>query len=840
MTALEDLPISELPTREDETRFLSIEVPETLPILPLRNAVLYPLMIMPVAVGRPASIRLIEEAYEKNMLIGVATQRHAEVDEPDERDLYKTGTVARIIRVIRSGKQEYTVFVQGIRRYTLLALLQKEPYLIARVQPRQDIYDPNTPDFQGLVEVLRQKAMEVARQMENIPDNVVELLHRIESPLFLINLIANHLDLPTSEKIELLEEDNYARKAEQILEKLIRIEQIHAIRKKLQEKVSEELEKQQRQFVLQQQLRTIQEELGMEADPELERIREKLKGKKLPEYARQAVDREIQRLKRIHPSMPEYSVILNWLELVADLPWNQYTKDNYDLERAEKILDRDHYDLKKVKRRILEYLAVLQLKKDMKAPILLFVGPPGVGKTSLGRSIAEALGRKFVRISLGGLHDEAEIRGHRRTYIGAYPGRIIQSLRKVNSANPVFMLDEIDKIGRDFRGDPASALLEVLDPEQNHSFYDNYLEMEFDLSRVLFIATANTTATIHPALLDRMEIIEIGGYSTEQKIEIARRHLIPKLVKEHGLEDFEVRITPAAIRYVIERYTRESGVRNLEKQLAGLLRYHSAEVARHLTKASKKQKRTKKKEQKTEEIPKRITVTRRDVRRILGPEPYEVSVAEQVNVSGVAIGLAWTPAGGDILFIEATLFRGKGNLLLTGSLGDIMKESATTALSWLKAHAPDFQINPDIFQYWDVHIHVPEGAIPKDGPSAGVAILAALTSLFTQRQVRSHFAMTGEITLRGKVLPVGGIREKLLAARRAGITDVILPKLNKKDLEELDDEEKKFLKDLRLHFVDTMREVLDKVLVSRRVVHPIDLEAPLRRQSPSSRPAASA
>ncbi len=806
-----------IPAPGNEDFFISAEIPEELPLLPLRDTVLFPSVIMPIAVGRPKSVAAIKKAFEEQTFIGVVTQIKPDIEEPELDDLFRVGTAARIIKLIQTGKDEYNAIIQGVRRFRLEDIVQKEPYLKGKITILNDVYDHTNPELTARMLVIKDNIKEL---LELLPPKLSEALStfidNIDSPFLLINMIASHLDIPLQEKIRILSEDDYVKKADLLVQQLVAQKQVLKIKQEIQEKVSSELEKQQRQFVLQQQLKSIQEELGMEAgDPEIQRLKEKAEKKKLPEHVKKAFERELQRLKRMHPAMPEYSVILSYLELLLDLPWNEFSEDNYDLERARKILDRDHYDLNKVKRRILEHLAVLKLKRDMKAPILLFVGPPGVGKTSLGKSIAEALGRKFVRMSLGGLHDEAEIRGHRRTYIGAMPGRIIQLIRKAGTANPVFMLDEIDKIGRDFRGDPAAALLEVLDPEQNSHFYDNYLELEFDLSRVLFIATANTTATIHPALLDRMEVIYIGGYSTEQKIEIAKKHLLPKIIKEHGLEPSMIRIATPTLRYIIERYTRESGVRNLEKQLAAIVRHRAAQVARG------------------EEF--KPTITKADVRKILGPEKFEMSLAEQIQTPGVSVGLAWTPFGGDILFVEVALYPGRGKLTLTGSLGDVMRESATTALSWLRSHSKEFGVEPEVFQYWDVHLHVPEGAIPKDGPSAGVAILTALTSAFTQRLVKHHFAMTGEITLRGKVLPVGGIREKLLAARRAGITDVILPAQNKKDLEELDEEEKKAIKELKLHFVDNMNEVLKIALEKQPVKRALDLTEPIRKMKEEQR-----
>ncbi|NPA34685.1 MAG: endopeptidase La [Chlorobi bacterium] len=800
-----------IPAPGNEDFFLNAEIPEELPLLPLRDTVLFPSVIMPIAVGRPKSVEAVKKAFEDQSYIGVVTQVKSDIEDPDFDDLFPVGTAARIIKLIQTGENEYNAIIQGVRRFKLEEIIQKEPYLKGKVTLLKDIYDHQNPELAARMLVIKDTLREL---LELLPPKLSEALSAfidtIDSPLLLINMIASHLDIPLQEKIRILSENDYVKKADLLVKQLIAQKQVLKIKQEIQEKVSSELEKQQRQFVLQQQLKSIQEELGMESgDPEIQRLKEKAEKKKLPEHVKKAFERELQRLRRMHPAMPEYSVILSYLELLLDLPWNEYSEDNYDLERARKILDRDHYDLNKVKRRILEHLAVLKLKKDMKAPILLFVGPPGVGKTSLGKSIAEALGRKFVRMSLGGLHDEAEIRGHRRTYIGAMPGRIIQLIRKAGTANPVFMLDEIDKIGRDFRGDPAAALLEVLDPEQNSHFYDNYLELEFDLSKVLFIATANTTATIHPALLDRMEVIYIGGYSTEQKIEIAKRHLLPKIIKEHGLDPSLIKLTTPALRYIIERYTRESGVRNLEKQLAAIVRFRAAQVARG------------------EEF--KPTITKKDIRKILGPEKFEMSLAEQIQTPGVSVGLAWTPFGGDILFVEVALYQGRGKLILTGSLGDVMRESATTALSWLRAHSEEFGIDPEVFYYWDVHLHVPEGAIPKDGPSAGIAILTALTSAFTQRKVKHNLAMTGEITLRGKVLPVGGIREKLLAAHRAGITDVILPEKNKKDLEELDEEEKKAIQELELHFVDNMKDVLKLALEKKPVEKPIDLKEPIRK-----------
>lgn len=800
-----------IPTPEDEGTFLQFYVPEILPLLPLRNSVLFPTIAMPITIGRKASIAAIQHAQSLDLPLGIVFQKRAEVDNPTAKDIYSVGVAARIIRVLPIEKEGMVVLVQGLRRFKIFEVIHTEPFLKASVHALPDIYDPHSVSLRAKVQTIKQLAREVISMMPEVPKTAATFIDQVESPLFVINFIAAHLDIHIKEKVDILAIDSYEEKADKVITHLVEQKEVLQVKKEIQERIHKELEKQQRQFILQQQLKSIQEELGIEGgDPEIQRLKEKAKKTKLPPHAKKIFEREITKLARMHPAVPEYTVTLNYLDLLTDLPWGKYTKDNYNLKHAREILDRDHYNLDRVKERIIEYLAVLKLKKDMKAPILLFVGPPGVGKTSLGKSIAQALGRKFVRMSLGGLHDEAEIRGHRRTYIGAMPGRIIQMIRRAGSANPVLMLDEIDKIGRDFRGDPAAALLEVLDPEQNHSFYDNYLECEFDLSKVLFIATANTTVTIHPALLDRMEIIHLPGYSTEEKVEIARHHLIPKVANEHGLATEHLKFTPAALRHLIERYTRESGVRNLEKQIAAIARKRATLLA-----SGKKQ------------LP---VITVKEVRKTLGPEKFDYETYEDLQIPGVAIALAWTPTGGEILYIEATLFRGKGELKLTGSLGEIMKESASLALSYIKAHAQELDIDPQVFSCWDVHVHIPEGAIPKDGPSAGTAILTALTSLFTQRPATKNFAMTGEITLRGKVLPVGGIKEKLLAARRAGIKNVILPEGNRKDLEDLSRDEHRFVRKLKLHFVESVDQLLRLSLSSRRARNAIDLTQPLHQR----------
>lgn len=795
-----------LPSGEEEEEGGHWEpLPDALPILPLRNTVLFPGVVVPITAGREKSLRLLRDSVERDQLVGVVAQKDPNVDDPGPEDLYQVGTIVKVLKIIRVPDGSQSVVIQGRRRFAILDYLQTEPYLVARIEPIEEAFT-HTMELEALVRSIKELATQIINLSPNIPNDAAYAIQNIENPAFLIHFIASNLQLSVAEKQRLLEVRSLEQRAEMILEHLNRELQVLRLSEEIRNKVRSDIERQQREYFLRQQLKTIQEELGEADGPtaELAELRKRAVEKALPEETRQTLERELKRLERIPPMSPEYTVTRNYIDWILDLPWQEYSEDVLDLKRAQEILDEDHFDLERVKKRILEYLAVLKLKGDMKAPILCFYGPPGVGKTSLGKSIARALGRKFVRISLGGVRDEAEIRGHRRTYVGALPGRIIQGLRKAGTANPVFMLDEIDKLGLDFRGDPASALLEVLDPEQNATFSDHYLELPFDLSRVMFIATANYLDTIPTPLRDRMEIIEIPGYTQEDKLQIARRHLIPKQLAEHGLKPDQLHFAEGAIRKLIQDYTREAGVRNLERSIAAICRGVAKEVA-------------------TGELAQSVTIDEGAVRRYLGPEKYFNEVAERTETPGVATGLAWTPTGGDLLFIEATAIPGSGRLILTGQLGEVMKESAQAAWSYVKAHARELGLAWSFFKHWDVHVHVPAGAVPKDGPSAGVTILTALVSLLTQRRARSDVAMTGEITLRGLVLPVGGIKEKVLAARRAGISRVILPARNEKDLEDVPEEARR---ELQFHWVWRVEEVLELALEPKPIADPQQRFAP--------------
>lgn len=765
---------------------------EILPILALKNTVLFPGIVIPITVGRDKSIKAIQKAYDDDRIIAVLSQKDTKVESPTEADLFRVGTIARIIKVIKMPDGTTTAILQGRKRFKLVEMLSELPFMQGYVE--ELIYQdaPDKLEFEALIASIMDMAKEIIELSPNIPTEAIVMLRNINNPGFLLNFISSNLGTKVPGKQAILEYDNLRDKAQVIMQHMDNELQLLELKDQIESKVRTDIEKQQRDYFLNQQLKTIQEELGQNPhEEELWSLSERAKKKKWSKEVGETFEKELNKVKRINPQVAEYSVQLNYLELLLDLPWNEYTKDNFNLQKVKKILDKDHYGLDKVKERILEHLAVLKLKGDMKAPILCLIGPPGVGKTSLGKSIAKALKRKFVRMSLGGLHDESEIRGHRKTYIGAMPGRIIQALKKAGSDNPVFILDEIDKVGKDFRGDPSSALLEVLDPEQNATFHDNYLELEYDLSKVLFVATANSLNRIQPALLDRMEIIHIGGYSTEEKVEIAKRHLIPQQREEHGLKAKQLRLSPRILTKIIQEYTRESGVRSLNRQIAGVMRSIAKKVAM--------------------EEQYDLGVKAGDLKGILGPTRYSKDSYQEEQVPGVAVGLAWTSVGGVILFIETSLSNGKGNLTLTGNLGAVMKESATTALSFIKANTESLGIDPKIFEEKDVHIHIPEGAIPKDGPSAGITMLTALTSLFTGKAVKPFLAMTGEITLRGKVLPVGGIKEKILAAKRAGIKDLILCKENQKHIEEINTE---YMKGLTFHYVEKMEEVLDIALHS--------------------------
>jgi len=751
---------------EEEEEAKAGEVfPDALPLLPLKNTVLFPGIVTPITVGRDKSIRAVQRAYEDNRYIGVLSQKDLTIETPSSRDLYRVGTIARILKLLKMPDGSTTAILQGRKRFQLEEMVNEEPYMYGRVSTLEYENPKNKLEFRALISSVRDAARNIIELSPQIPSEAVVMLKNINNDNFLLNFIASNLGIQVNQKQDILEVNNLKDKAGIILQYMDAELQLLELKDQIEGKVRTEIEKQQRDYFLSQQLKTIQEELGQNPQEEdIAKLIKRAAKKKWPKNVTEMFAREINKLKRVNPQIAEYAIGLNYLEVLLDLPWQEFTKDNFDLRKVKDVLDRDHYGLTKVKERILEHLAVLKLKGDMKAPILCLVGPPGVGKTSLGASIARALKRKYVRMSLGGLHDEAEIRGHRKTYIGAMPGRIVQSLKKAKAGNPVFILDEIDKVGKDFRGDPSSALLEVLDPEQNTTFYDNYLELEYDLSKVLFIATANSLSTIQPALLDRMEMIEIAGYSLEEKVEIAKRHLIREQRKGHGLKPEQVKINDKALVRIIQSYTAESGVRNLAREIGSVMRHVAKKVAMS--------------------DPYEPMVKPEHLQGILGPTKFDSEVYQEQQSPGVAIGLAWTQVGGEILFIEVSLHKGGGRLQMTGNLGEVMKESASTALTYIKAHTEQLGIDHEMFEKTDIHIHIPEGAIPKDGPSAGVTMLSALTSAFTHRPMKPFLAMTGEITLRGKVLPVGGIKEKILAAKRAGLKEVLLCKDNRKHVED--------------------------------------------------------
>ncbi len=780
-----------IPINENDADMEKLVIPDFLPLLPLRNTVLFPGVVLPITVGRDKSIKAVNDAYRSDKLIGVLAQRDANIEEPELKDLCRIGTVAKIAKLIKMPDGGTTIIIQGKTRFELLDVISEDPYFKGTIQLLEDIPVIDDKDFNAYISSIKDLATQIIHLSPNLPTEASIILKNIENPSFLINFVSSNLNNEIAEKQNLLEIRDVKARAEKLTQ-LLQLElQFAELKDKVTNKTRTEIDKQQREYFLQQQLKSIKDELGGDTNErELTDMKKKAEAKKWPEAAKNMFKSGIEKLERMHPTTPDYSVVYNHLDLMLDLPWQDYTADNYDLKNAKKVLDNDHYGMQKIKTRILEYLAVLKLKGDMKSPILCFVGPPGIGKTSLGRSIAHAVGRKYVRVSLGGLHDESEIRGHRKTYIGAMPGRVLQNIRKVKSSNPVMILDEIDKIGNDFRGDPSSALLEVLDPEQNNSFYDNYLELEYDLSKVLFIATANNLQNIQPALRDRLEIIDLSGYAIEEKVEIAKRHLLPKQQDAHGLKDVKLKISDKVLDKIIESYTRESGVRELDRQLAAIMRYEAKEFA---TKNKIKP-----------------TLTTTDVEKILGQPRYSNEIYKTANMPGVAVGLAWTYVGGDILFIETILGEGKGELKLTGNLGNVMKESASTALTYLQANAKKYGIDHEDFTKKSVHVHVPEGAVPKDGPSAGVTMLTSLTSAFTGRKVKPYLAMTGEITLRGQVLPVGGIKEKILAAKRAGLKEIILCWQNEKDVQEIDNN---FITGVHFHYVKTMQQVLELALV---------------------------
>lgn len=786
-------------TNEEEENMNRDKIPEELPILPIRNNVLFPGVVIPITVGRDKSIRLVKEANNKDRLIGVVTQKNQEEENPSPEDLCTIGTTAQIMRTLKMPDGSTTVIIQGKKRFSVDEITQEEPYFKAKVTAVEEVRPDieSNDEFKAVISSLRDLSLQIIKQSPNIPSEASMAIKNIESPAFLVNFISSNLNTDVEKKQEMLEEFDLLARAKAVLKNLTVELQMLEMKNEIQTKVKSDMDKQQREFYLHQQMRTIQEELGEgPVESDIKEFEKRAKKKKWSKEVEKTFEKELQRLKRMNPQGAEYSVQINYIDLILDLPWEHYSKDDFDLKRAKKILDRDHASLEKVKDRILEYLAVLKLKNNMKAPILCLYGPPGVGKTSLGKSIAEAINRKYVRMSLGGMHDEAEIRGHRRTYIGAMPGRILQNLKKAGTSNPVFVLDEIDKLASSSHGDPSSALLEVLDPEQNEKFNDNFVELDYDLSKVMFIATANNLSTIQPALRDRMEIIHVPGYPVEEKLIIAKKHLMPKLLKENGLKSKDIKIGDKVIEKVIEEYTNESGVRTLEKRLAKIVRNRAKEIAM--------------------EDDFKTAVSPDDLIKILGPSHAKDKYIGNEH-AGVVTGLAWTQTGGDILYIETSLTRGKGKLTLTGNLGDVMKESAVIALEYLKSHAMSLKIDPSVFDRWNVHVHVPEGATPKDGPSAGITILSALASAFTQRKIKKYIALTGEITLRGDVLPVGGIKEKILAAKRAGIKEIVMCHHNKKDV---DDVKQDYLKGLKFHYVKTMSEVLDIVLLKEKVQHP--------------------
>ncbi len=788
-------------SEEEEEDLKKMNIPDVLPILPLRNTVLFPGVVIPITVGRDKSLRLVQEVYKKNKILGAIAQKDSSIDDPDLEDLYQVGTVAQILKILEMPDGSTSVIIQGRKRFRLDDLLTEKPYHVAKITPLEDAEEKPSGEAKAVAAALKDLAIKIIKLSSNIPTEATFAVKNIESPSFLINFLASNSELDLKQKQELLETDTVSKRGFILLENLSKEVQMLELKNDIQTKVKSDLDQQQREYLLHQQMKTIQDELGgSPQDQEVVEFRERGKKKKWNQEVKASFEKELDKLLRLNPATGEYSVQVNYIQTLLDLPWNEYTKDNFNLKRASRILDRDHFGLEKVKDRILEHLAVLKLKGDLKSPILCLVGPPGVGKTSLGKSIAHALNRKYVRMSLGGLHDEAEIRGHRKTYIGAMPGRVVQNLKKVKSSNPVFVLDEIDKVGRDAHGNPASALLEVLDPEQNSTFHDNFLELDYDLSRVMFIATANTTAGINPALLDRMEVIDLSGYIVEEKIEIARRHLIPKQIRNHGLTKKQLSIPPKVLEYIIESYTRESGVRQLDKQIAKLVRVAAKHIAFE------------------DEYPKRLTKDM--ITEILGSPRYLKDKYAGNTHAGVVTGLAWTATGGEILFVETSLSSGEGKLTLTGNLGDVMKESAVLALEYLKSHSSVFSIDPSLFKKYNVHVHVPEGAIPKDGPSAGVAMMTSIASAFTQRKVRDHSAMTGEITLRGKILPVGGIKEKILAAKRAGITDIAISEENRKDVEEINEI---YRRGLEFHYLNEISELMEFALLKEKVDQPMEL-----------------
>ena len=786
-----------LMTPEDEAEINNELLPDSLPILPLRNTVLFPGVVIPITAGRDKSIKLINDANNGSKVVGVVSQMDETVEDPTAKDIFKKGTVARILKVLKMPDGNTTVIIQGKKRFEIEQVISESPYISAKVKDLAEAKPAkDNEEFTAIIDSIKELALQIIKDSPNIPTEASFAIKNIESNSFLVNFVSSNMNLSVEDKQELLEINDLQERALATLKFMNMEFQKLELKNDIQSKVQSDMSQQQREYFLHQQMKTIQEELGggVSSGEEIEDMKARAKKKKWDERIEEHFNKELSKMQRMNPQVAEYSIQRNYLDLFLDLPWNEFSKDKFDLKRAKKILDRDHYGLDDVKKRIIEYLAVLKLRNDMKSPILCLYGPPGVGKTSLGKSIAEALGREYVRMSLGGLRDEAEIRGHRKTYIGAMPGRIIQNLKKAGTSNPVFVLDEIDKLSNSNQGDPSSALLEVLDPEQNSEFHDNFLEMGFDLSKVMFIATSNTLNTIQPALRDRMEIINVTGYTIEEKVEIAKQHLLPKQLKEHGLSTKHLKIAKPQLEKIVEGYTRESGVRGLEKQIAKMVRHAAKNIAME------------------EEY--NLKVTNNDVIEVLGAPRLLRNQYENNRVAGVVTGLAWTKVGGDILFIESILSKGKGNLTITGNLGKVMKESATIAMEYIKANAEEFKINPEVFQKYNVHIHVPEGATPKDGPSAGVTMLTSLVSLFTQRKVKKSLAMTGEITLRGKVLPVGGIKEKILAAKRARIKEILLCEENRRDIDDIKPE---YLKGLTFHYVSDMSDVLKLAITNQKV-----------------------
>lgn len=785
-------------TPEDEEAMKNEDIPDVLPILPLRNTVLFPGVVIPITAGRDQSIKLVKDAHKANKSIGVVAQKNETTENPGLKDIYTVGTVANIIKMLKMPDGNTMVILQGKKRFEIENLIREEPYLMATAKEVSEKIPAKTDkEFKAIIDSIKDISLKIIKENPNIPSEASFAIKNIQSNAFLVNFVSSNLDLDTASKQKLLNIDNLKDRAFETLKRMNQELQRLELSNDIQSKVREDMDQQQREYFLHQQMKTIQEELGgVSYDEELEEMRLLAKKKKWNKEVAELFDKELGRLQRMNPQVAEYSIQRNYLDLLLELPWDTYTKDKFDLKRAQRILDRDHFGLEKVKERIIEHLAVLKLKGDMRSPIICLYGPPGVGKTSLGKSIAESLGRKYVRMSLGGLRDEAEIRGHRKTYIGALPGRIVQNIKKAGTSNPVFVLDEIDKLGMSHQGDPSSAMLEVLDPEQNTSFYDNYLEVGYDLSKVMFVATANNLGEIPWALRDRMEIIEMTGYTIEEKLEIAKRHLLPKQLKEHGLTKTDIKLGKSQLEKIITGYTRESGVRGLEKKIAKVVRFAAKSIAM--------------------EEPYEVKISDEDILKILGPSHMERDKYESNDVAGVVTGLAWTSVGGDILFIESILSRGKGMMSITGNLGKVMKESATIALEFIKANAEEFDIDQSVFEKYNIHIHVPEGATPKDGPSAGITMLTSLISTLTQRKVKANLAMTGEITLRGKVLPVGGIKEKILAAKRANIKEIILCADNQKDINEI---KESYLKGLKFHYVKDMKEVIDIALLKQKVAN---------------------